>query len=1381
MALTALAGSLSYLFWSKLKPSTATGAEASATSNSTSTSSSAPAVEGRSSAANLPNQPQDTSTSAQKTSTNRVAQRTAPAASAPRRTIADILEGVDLSKPGEQERVTAEIRQLEEERKLRGIARARELGLPVRLERQDGGVQEVVDVDETGNPVYFTTHNTYAAVTTRADALQVSPYSLTGILTNGVRMVLGVWDGGSARTTHQEFRISQSDSTTRISNRDGAGSISHATHVAGTMIGLGYDAPNANAKGMAPAARVNSWDWNSDKSEMQANAATSAVLDTNKILISNHSYGYLSGWVYVNGGSPYRLWDWYGDGTSTSGFEFDYGRYNTYARDTDSIAAAAPFYLMFRSAGNDRTDNPATGQSVGLSAGATSVVSYSSSIHPAGDGSYRGGYETIGFDALAKNVVTVGSVADAVNPYPTRDVNKAIVNSFSCWGPTDDGRIKPDLVANGDQLYSAVDGGDNAYAMYSGTSMSSPNAAGTAALVAQQYIQLFNQAMRASTLKGVLIHTADDRGNPGPDYQYGWGLINGQAAADLVRDHHTHPTKTRLIEGQISSTTNRITHAFSWDGTNPIRVTLAWTDPAGTSTTTSDLRTARLINNLDVKLIAPNGTTNLPYVMPFVGNWTQTAMASNAVSGTNNTDNVEQVYLASPTSGTYRAEITFQGSLSGTSQFYSLLISGSSTNGPGVTPLTVTSVSPSSSLPTTTILDFIGTGFTTNTTARLTQGNSTNQALTNQLIGETLRSTFNLTGATPGSWNVVLEKPAAPSVTLTNALQISRVLWCEGFDGPLSGWSNVPSGATNWFTSSSQFYSRSNSYFCPGPSTRTNISLQSPTIAVPAGATNLQLRFWHNYNLQSRRDAARLELSTNNGTNWFLVESASSGVVFVRGGYNNTLRSGTQTDIGNAEKVWTGNSSAFVETILNFTNHAKFAGKDLRLRWSLVTDSSTASSGWYVDSVALLADIVAVTNLPPNITMAKTTSTSLVVDADSTNQVVTGTSIQVVASSTDDGDPGTLRYNWSATGPGTVQFDNNQTLSASNTVARFSKNGTNSPIGEYEFTLTVADSQGASSTTSFGVQLERSRQLIRIEPPSASLKVNQSTTFTAKIYDQFDDEYPPDQQPVFRWSANGGGILQTNTNNQAVFIATQASSTDAFGTLIPFNIIADEQTNAVASLSPDRLVLGSTTDSPALNTETGGAQVTITATTALVTLGDLFQIYNGNPKIPSVATQPPNLTYSLTFDGSSNAPSAAGSYLVYANITDPSYQGSTTGTLKIVEPASDGDGDGLRALLEYAFGGSEETDDRDLLPSMQMNGSTLSLTAVVRTNLWVRGMGTTDLLNYTNSNAVTLLEGVEVLDNHLPTPPAGFQRRTYEYDAGTNASRAFLKLTIQQQ
>ncbi|NDB96938.1 MAG: hypothetical protein EBZ78_12405, partial [Verrucomicrobia bacterium] len=190
------------------------------------------------------------------------------------------------------------------------------------------------------------------------------------------------------------------------------------------------------------------------------------------------------------------------------------------------------------------------------------------------------------------------------------------------------------------------------------------------------------QRMRASTLKALMIHTADDLGNSGPDYKYGWGLINGRAAADVILAHKADTNRPKLIEGALSRTVAGVktytnNYTFVWDGVSPIRATLAWTDPAGSAQTMTDSRTPNLVRNLDLKIISPNGTTNWPYVMPFVGTWTQASMSLPAIRGKNNVDNVEQVYLESPSAGTYTVSVALDGTLNrGVTQAYSLIITG---------------------------------------------------------------------------------------------------------------------------------------------------------------------------------------------------------------------------------------------------------------------------------------------------------------------------------------------------------------------------------------------------------------------------------------------------------------------------------------------------------------------------------------------------------------------------------------------------------------------------------------------------------------------------------------------------------------------------------
>ncbi len=579
--------------------------------------------------------------------------------------LADLLSDptVRLSRPADRAKVVARLQKSDTQRRHNARARASLLGLPLRTVSPNGRIQEIADFNGD-RPLYLTTQNVDAAISTGAALLWTSPYSLTG-----AGVTIGLWDGGSGRASHQEFGG-------RLIVMDGSSSTNHATHVGGTLIASGV---NPTARGMASSATVKSHDWISDTVEMAALGATNAG-DPDKIYLSSHSYGFVSGWNYVNNST--RTWEWHGSGTNSAAAEDDFGRYNDLARDSDSLAFNAPYYLIFRSAGNDRTDNPSPGQNVALSPGGAAVP-FNEAIHPAGDGNYRGGFETIGYNAVAKNVITIGSASDAVSG-GLRDPAVALVNSFSSWGPTDDGRIKPDIVANGDGVYSSLNSSNTSYGTYKGTSMATPNAAGSAALLVQQFGNLFSgQAMRSSTLKGLLIHTADDLGNVGPDYKFGWGLVNVQSAADLIRDHSEFPGKQRVTEDELTSTVSTRTHSFVWDGVSPISATLCWTDPAGAAMTGSDSRSARLVNNLNLKITAPDGSEILPFVMPFVGTWTLSSMNSPAITGVNNTDNVEQVRIASPpVAGVYQATITFSGQLADNKQNYSLLLSGASATPP---------------------------------------------------------------------------------------------------------------------------------------------------------------------------------------------------------------------------------------------------------------------------------------------------------------------------------------------------------------------------------------------------------------------------------------------------------------------------------------------------------------------------------------------------------------------------------------------------------------------------------------------------------------------------------------------------------------------------
>ncbi|MFP4501203.1 MAG: S8 family serine peptidase, partial [Candidatus Hydrogenedentota bacterium] len=574
---------------------------------------------------------------------------------------------LDLSTPAARQAAVEAKRQAFELEQEQAEAVVRQMGGVVRGVTPDGRRFELIGI-EKGRPVYYITDNENAAISTAADLVRnTSPYNV-----NGLGYTVGVWDGGAVLDTHQEFGG-------RVNVLDAVATSYHATHVAGTIGAVGVE---ENAQGMAPSVTIDSYDWNSDEAEMSARAATFPG-EAGRIYLSNHSYGLIAGWSYGDwsGSAGYHWWGVWGEPEDQ-----DFGRYDTsYAQDWDVICYAAPYFLPFKSSGNDRGDNaPSDGTTFYYLNGGWQSKSYVSGSDPAGDGAANGGYDTIGRRGVAKNIMTVGAVNDAVSS-GVRDVASGTMASFSGWGPTDDGRVKPDIVANGVSLYSCDDDNDAGYRTIGGTSMSTPNASGSAALLVDYYEELFpGQAMRSSMLKGLIIHTADDHpaSNAGPDYQFGWGLMHTEAAADHILQHSLNATAHYMSTGTLDGGNTQDSFSFLWNGVDAIRATLCWTDPAGPGQSGLDDTTPMLVNDLDLRIYGPGGApAYFPYVLDVAN------PGNPATTGDNVVDNVEQVYIASPpAAGTYTVEVTYKGALTDDQQVYSLLLSGQAPDSMQVSP-----------------------------------------------------------------------------------------------------------------------------------------------------------------------------------------------------------------------------------------------------------------------------------------------------------------------------------------------------------------------------------------------------------------------------------------------------------------------------------------------------------------------------------------------------------------------------------------------------------------------------------------------------------------------------------------------------------------------
>ncbi|MFT7514785.1 MAG: hypothetical protein ACI9QL_004010 [Candidatus Omnitrophota bacterium] len=501
-----------------------------------------------------------------------------------------------------------------------------------------------------GQPMIYAQNNVAAAITTGAHAARMR-YPVTG-----AGYLTAVWDAGIPRMTHREFadRVSIGDNTTYVS--------SHMTRIVGTMIAAGI---NPDALGMAPGAEAKAYGWSRDVSEM-AQIGMSYPGEPDTIQISNHSYDYSAGWAFES--FPPR---WVG--TLGNGESEHFGSYDHNAARWDNMCYETPYYLPFKAASNDRGDNaPVAGVPWTHWNGSAWITKpYDPATDPGNDNSH-GGYDTLPVLATAKNPMVVGAVKDALAADGSRDLSMASMTSFSSWGPTDDGRIKPDIVANGWKVYSTSVNGDDIYSKINGTSIAVATASGSALLIVDHYDNVFpGEYLRASMLKGLIIHTADDMGPAGPDYKYGWGMINTEAALDHITAAQATPSAPTMIEGSIVTSATRY-HHFNNDGA-PIKLTVSWTDPAAASSNfLLDDRSSKLVHDLDVVLVSPSGVRTQAFKLD------PENPGALATRGDNDVDNLEQISIASPTEpGLYTVEITVDGALSADEQVYSLLISGS--------------------------------------------------------------------------------------------------------------------------------------------------------------------------------------------------------------------------------------------------------------------------------------------------------------------------------------------------------------------------------------------------------------------------------------------------------------------------------------------------------------------------------------------------------------------------------------------------------------------------------------------------------------------------------------------------------------------------------
>ncbi|MCU0785934.1 MAG: S8 family serine peptidase, partial [Verrucomicrobia bacterium] len=437
-----------------------------------------------------------------------------------------------------------------------------------------------------------------------ANTLQLAPYGLDG---TGVDVL--IYDGGRA--------YAHNDLATHMDYGDTAAISTHSTHVAGTVAGNGT--VTYNNRGMAPAAYILSMGLQTDE--------TGLFLYTNPGDIQNDFNYAKNTW----GRSADLLNMSLGVNVAPNGFPCALeGNYGITDQLLDSISRGSlgePF-IMACAAGNER--------------GGTCGSSYRTISPPAG----------------AKNPIHSGATDESDG-----------MSSFSGWGPTDDGRLKPTICAPGVNVLSCSNSATG-YTTMQGTSMASPTTAGIIALMLQQYRITYSTTGESlpSSAKALLIHTALDLGNTGPDYQYGYGRIRGVQAVNEITNRNLRQ-QSMSLQGEFHEYTLTLP-----SGMSEFRVSMAWDDPAG-----SLAAIKKLVNDLDLVAIAPNGTTNYPWVLDPANPGTA------ATRGVDQLNNQEQVVVSSPAAGTWLIRVK-ASILPESPQWYSIVFPGAYSTTPSITP-----------------------------------------------------------------------------------------------------------------------------------------------------------------------------------------------------------------------------------------------------------------------------------------------------------------------------------------------------------------------------------------------------------------------------------------------------------------------------------------------------------------------------------------------------------------------------------------------------------------------------------------------------------------------------------------------------------------------
>ena len=294
------------------------------------------------------------------------------------------------------------------------------------------------------------------------------------------------------------------------------------------------------------------------------------------------------------------------------------GEYDSDASTQDRAVSQNPFINVFEAAGNDGKIS---------------------------------GYADFGIikgPGNSKNIFTIGAL----------NLTSTNVAELSSTGPVDDGRIKPDLCVRGEQIKSTTDESDISSAYMSGTSMATPAATGSAALVMQQYKRTTGgYDVRHDVLKTILVNTAVDKENKGPDYKVGFGMIDVKEAVDVVK---TISSNNSLVGVSKVSNKEEKVYNFKVENSGKFKTTLSWVDVEANPSSAKTL-----VNDLDLLLV--NKDTGRKYFPYKLDKNNPNALATN--NSANRVDNIEQIEVSSLPAGEYKLVVKGHEVISSSQEF----------------------------------------------------------------------------------------------------------------------------------------------------------------------------------------------------------------------------------------------------------------------------------------------------------------------------------------------------------------------------------------------------------------------------------------------------------------------------------------------------------------------------------------------------------------------------------------------------------------------------------------------------------------------------------------------------------------------------------------